>query len=641
MEAALRGTADIALAVVLSTLTTVVAFIPIMFMSGEGDMRVLAVRASGCRSATPCSEASSSRSCSSRSGPSSATSWQSRVSEPGWIARLRRSGADQLADLAATRGRSTSRSATVRRASSSIVIPIAVLTASASHKLPKTDVMSDRGGQRLRRRRSRLELHAQGRSRGLPRARRTRSSAWAPRSTSSTSGASSTAAADDIWINLNHQDVLKTRGGRRSGSRRASRGRRASRCSARSTTTRATSEKLTFSVYGDDVVAARRRRGRGRGGDRGGAGRAPRQERPPGRRGRGAHPSRPREAAAVRDPARGALGNGPVRRARVPAERARSRASARSRSSSSSRAATSRRSASCARRRSSRRPAPRSRCPRSRTSPSSAASARSTGRAAARARASRWTRPRRTSSALVKTIRKRLDAHVLPEGFSYEDNKGAELDTAMRQMMLALAPLGDVRVPPDGDHVRVVHPPGRGRSSPSRSRGPGAIMALGFLGVDASTSSGSISLVLLIGVVVKNGIVLIDCAARLRRDGPRPRHEALAPGRPHPPPPDPDDRAHDGPRARSDGAREGDRLAGLVPVARDRGDRRPDARDHPHPLPDPDHLRACSTTSARASRRISESCSRREQSAPPRRPLPPNPETRRPGAGFARARRGR
>ena len=38
MAAALRGTADIALAVVLSTLTTVLAFIPIIFMSGGGQI---------------------------------------------------------------------------------------------------------------------------------------------------------------------------------------------------------------------------------------------------------------------------------------------------------------------------------------------------------------------------------------------------------------------------------------------------------------------------------------------------------------------------------------------------------------------------------------------------------------------------
>ena len=79
MEAALRGTAEIALAVVLSTLTTVVAFIPIMFLSGDRRDAVLPLRDRPAALLRRPRRASSSRSCSSRSGPSSATGGQTRA----------------------------------------------------------------------------------------------------------------------------------------------------------------------------------------------------------------------------------------------------------------------------------------------------------------------------------------------------------------------------------------------------------------------------------------------------------------------------------------------------------------------------------------------------------------------------------
>jgi HAE1 family hydrophobic/amphiphilic exporter-1 len=125
---------------------------------------------------------------------------------------------------------------------------------------------------------------------------------------------------------------------------------------------------------------------------------------------------------------------------------------------------------------------------------------------------------------VVKAIRKRLDAHLLPEGFSYQDNRGAEMDLAQKQMMLALllsatfvfllmGIMFESFILPVAVFVAVPF------------SWAGAIMALAIAG-STFDFVGSISLVLLIGVVVKNGIVLIDCAARSRAEG-LDRHAAL------------------------------------------------------------------------------------------------------------------
>jgi HAE1 family hydrophobic/amphiphilic exporter-1 len=125
---------------------------------------------------------------------------------------------------------------------------------------------------------------------------------------------------------------------------------------------------------------------------------------------------------------------------------------------------------------------------------------------------------------LVERIRKRLDAHLLPEGFSYQDNKGAELDNAKTQMMLALllsatfvfllmGIMFESFILPAAVFVAVPF------------SWAGAILALAIAG-STFDFVGSISLVLLIGVVVKNGIVLIDCAARIRHAGAE-KHAAL------------------------------------------------------------------------------------------------------------------
>ena len=123
-----------------------------------------------------------------------------------------------------------------------------------------------------------------------------------------------------------------------------------------------------------------------------------------------------------------------------------------------------------------------------------------------------------------KDIRKALAGHVLPEGFSYDDNKDVELGAAMKQIkwaallsavfvFLIMGVMFESFILPMAAFVAVPF------------SCAGAMMALGFCG-STIDFIGMISFVLLIGIVVKNGIVLVDCAARLRLSGLE-RHAAL------------------------------------------------------------------------------------------------------------------
>jgi hydrophobic/amphiphilic exporter-1 (mainly G- bacteria), HAE1 family len=125
---------------------------------------------------------------------------------------------------------------------------------------------------------------------------------------------------------------------------------------------------------------------------------------------------------------------------------------------------------------------------------------------------------------LRKAIKKRLAAHLLPVGFSYEDNRGAEMETAKKQMALAgllaatfvfllMGIMFESLMLPLAVFVAVP------------VSWAGAVMGLGFLG-STLDFVGMIAFILLIGIVVKNGIVLVDCAARLRETG-LGQHEAL------------------------------------------------------------------------------------------------------------------
>ena len=70
--------------------------------------------------------------------------------------------------------------------------------------------------------------------------------------------------------------------------------------------------------------------------------------------------------------------------------------------------------------------APRSRCPRSRTS-ASGAGLGEIRRQGGRARATSSSKPpRRTRASWRSASRRSSRAHVLPQGFSYEDNRGAD-----------------------------------------------------------------------------------------------------------------------------------------------------------------------------------------------------------------------
>ena len=71
-----------------------------------------------------------------------------------------------------------------------------------------------------------------------------------------------------------------------------------------------------------------------------------------------------------------------------------------------------------------------------------------------------------------------------------------------------------------------------------------ALAALWITGTPLNVSS-FMGAILLIGLDVKNGIILIEYIGQLRRVGPAPGR-GLGPGRPHPLPPDPDDQpGHD------------------------------------------------------------------------------------------------
>jgi hydrophobic/amphiphilic exporter-1 (mainly G- bacteria), HAE1 family len=121
-------------------------------------------------------------------------------------------------------------------------------------------------------------------------------------------------------------------------------------------------------------------------------------------------------------------------------------------------------------------------------------------------------------------IKNRLGAHLLPEGFSYQDHRGADLQTAQKQMAFALllsatfvfllmGVMFESTMLPFAVFVTVPF------------AWAGAIIALAVLNTTFDFI-GMISLVVLVGVVVNNGIILIECAARLRAEG-RERTDAL------------------------------------------------------------------------------------------------------------------
>jgi hypothetical protein len=125
----------------------------------------------------------------------------------------------------------------------------------------------------------------------------------------------------------------------------------------------------------------------------------------------------------------------------------------------------------------------------------------------------------------MKRIRERLARFPLPEGFSYEDTAGASFESGMKELGHRDAARVGLRVPHHGHHVRVVH--SALRHHPLRALLHGA----GRFGLWPYTKTpldlvGSIAAILLVGIVVKNGIVLIDCARRLIDEG-RSREDAL------------------------------------------------------------------------------------------------------------------
>jgi HAE1 family hydrophobic/amphiphilic exporter-1 len=128
------------------------------------------------------------------------------------------------------------------------------------------------------------------------------------------------------------------------------------------------------------------------------------------------------------------------------------------------------------------------------------------------------------TEALTKKIRKALGGYALPEGFSYQDNRGADLEATERQMQLAfLLSLIFVFLLMGIMFESFILPLAVFAVVPFACAG--AIIALGFTGATFDYL-GMIAFFLLVGIVVKNGIVLIDCAARLRAEGLE-RHEAL------------------------------------------------------------------------------------------------------------------
>ncbi len=121
------------------------------------------------------------------------------------------------------------------------------------------------------------------------------------------------------------------------------------------------------------------------------------------------------------------------------------------------------------------------------------------------------------TQGLMKRIRERLARFPLPEGFSYEDTAGASFEDGMKELGLAtllaavfvfliMGIMFESFLLP---FVIILSVP---------FAWCGALWALAFTKTPLDLV-GSIAAILLVGIVVKNGIVLIDCARRLMDEG--------------------------------------------------------------------------------------------------------------------------
>jgi HAE1 family hydrophobic/amphiphilic exporter-1 len=123
--------------------------------------------------------------------------------------------------------------------------------------------------------------------------------------------------------------------------------------------------------------------------------------------------------------------------------------------------------------------------------------------------------------AAVKSL---LDRMPLPDGYAFEDLRGMELGAGFREMQIAtILAAVFVFLLMGIMFESYVLPFAVLLSAPFSWMGAAWLLALTGTPLDMV---GSISLILLVGVVVNNGIVLIDCAHRLRHEG-RTRREAL------------------------------------------------------------------------------------------------------------------
>jgi HAE1 family hydrophobic/amphiphilic exporter-1 len=123
-----------------------------------------------------------------------------------------------------------------------------------------------------------------------------------------------------------------------------------------------------------------------------------------------------------------------------------------------------------------------------------------------------------------KTIKALLDRLPLPDGYAFEDKQGVEMAEGMKEMSVATALAAVFVFLLMGIMFEsFVLPFAVLLSAPFSWAGAVWLLAAMSTPLDMI---GSISLILLVGVVVNNGIVLIDCAHRLQLEG-RSRTESL------------------------------------------------------------------------------------------------------------------
>ncbi len=121
------------------------------------------------------------------------------------------------------------------------------------------------------------------------------------------------------------------------------------------------------------------------------------------------------------------------------------------------------------------------------------------------------------TASLTSRIRERLKRHNLPEGFSYEDTQGVDFTEGMRNLVTAVV-MGFVFVFLIMGIMfeSFLLPIAVAVSVPFSWAAAIWALALADMPIDFV---GAISAIVLVGVVVNNGIVLIDCAHRLRHEG--------------------------------------------------------------------------------------------------------------------------